>query len=543
MIYYVCKYTPVELLAGFDQPVSVLEEIPESLDGAEGAAHPNLCGFGKAVIQAVLSGKVKELVLVNCCDAIRRAYDVIEHSGKCDFLFLMDLPHDRGGCGRQRLVKEMQRLQKAYADYSGRDWDFEKFRQAFTEKPKSHQPYLGILGARVGKALEAEMARRLPYPVENLTCTGSRRLDWKPETPDAELWEAYGAHLLGQLPCQRMGDPAGRRPLYCDPDLVGIVYHTIQFCDYYGFEYEDIRRETQLPLLKLQSDYTMQSQGQLLTRLEAFAESLTGVKPKEKGIHMQKHYGAGVDSGSSSTDTVIVNEAGEICASVILPTGAGAQAGAEKALEQALQQAGLKREDLRRVVTTGYGRSHIRQSDESITEITCHARGAYHLNPKVRTIIDIGGQDSKVIRLDEKGQVKNFVMNDKCAAGTGRFLEMMARTLGLSLEEMSRIGLHWHKKVTISSMCTVFAESEVVSLIAQNQAVEDIVHGLNDSVAAKTASLVSRTGLEEVCMMTGGVAKNQGVVQALEERLGVSLYVREEAQLCGALGAALFALE
>ena len=161
----------------------------------------------------------------------------------------------------------------------------------------------------------------------------------------------------------------------------------------------------------------------------------------------------------------------------------------------------------------------------------------------MRTIIDIGGQDSKVIRLDEKGNVKNFVMNDKCAAGTGRFLEMMARTLGLSLEEMSKAGLNWHKKVTISSMCTVFAESEVVSLIAQNQAVADIVHGLNDSVAAKTASLVSRLGLEEACMMTGGVAKNQGVVQALEERLGVPLYVKEEAQLCGALGAALFALE
>ena len=256
-----------------------------------------------------------------------------------------------------------------------------------------------------------------------------------------------------------------------------------------------------------------------------------------------KPYAAGVDSGSSSTDVVILDEQGKICAAVIVPTGAGADAGAEKALAQALKQAGLTRGDLRRIVTTGYGRSHIRQSDQSITEITCHAKGAHYLNPEVRTIIDIGGQDSKVIRLDEKGNVKNFVMNDKCAAGTGRFLEMMARTLGLSLEEMSKAGLNWHKKVTISSMCTVFAESEVVSLIAQNQAVADIVHGLNDSVAAKTASLVSRLGLEEACMMTGGVAKNQGVVQALEERLGVPLYVKEEAQLCGALGAALFALE
>ena len=158
-------------------------------------------------------------------------------------------------------------------------------------------------------------------------------------------------------------------------------------------------------------------------------------------------------------------------------------------------------------------------------------------------MIDIGGQDSKVIRMDGEGKVENFVMNDKCAAGTGRFLEMMARTMELDLPSMSELSLHWKKEVAISSMCTVFAESEVVSLIADNTPTADIIHGLNQAVASKTASLVKRLGSAPAYVMTGGVAQNQGVVKALEEKLGEKIYVPKEAQLCGALGAALFALE
>ena len=228
---------------------------------------------------------------------------------------------------------------------------------------------------------------------------------------------------------------------------------------------------------------------------------------------------------------------------IILPTGAGAAVGAERALEEALKEAGLERGDLDAMVTTGYGRTAISEGDKSITEITCHARGAHFLDPSVRTVIDIGGQDSKVIRLDENGAVINFVMNDKCAAGTGRFLEMMARTMEMSLDEMSRMGLKYKEDITISSMCTVFAESEVVSLIAQNKAADDIVHGLNKAVAAKTAALVKRVGGEERYMMTGGVSKNESLVKTLEEKLGTTLVVHADAQLCGALGAALFAMD
>ena len=212
-------------------------------------------------------------------------------------------------------------------------------------------------------------------------------------------------------------------------------------------------------------------------------------------------------------------------------------------LDEVLNKAGFKIGNIRGIVTTGYGRARIDFRAEDVTEITCHAKGAYFLNPKVRTIIDIGGQDSKVIRLDEKGNVTDFVMNDKCAAGTGRFIEMMAQSLQLSLEEMSTYGLKWDEDIAISSMCSVFAQSEVVSLIASGKKLEDIVHGINNSIASKVVSLGKRGKLKKEFMMTGGVARNIGVVRAIEDKLEAEVIVPQEPDICGALGAALIAAE
>ncbi|MCD7806831.1 MAG: acyl-CoA dehydratase activase, partial [Lachnospiraceae bacterium] len=407
-------------------------------------------------------------------------------------------------------------------------------------------PHIRVMGARMGEELVQMVSRTMPYPVKNDSCVGNRTAGEALPPKEAgfeELMDWYASELLGQLPCMRMVDNTGRKRLYNDPALKGIIYHTVKFCDFYSFEYSEIKQKAAVPLLKIESDYTLQSSGQLLTRLEAFAESLSEGESGNKEKRMKKGYFAGVDSGSTSTDVVILDRKKEMIAGIILPTGAGAALGAERALEEALKSAGLVREDIDTVVTTGYGRTAIQFGDKSITEITCHARGAHFLDPEVRTVIDIGGQDSKVIRLDEEGNVVNFVMNDKCAAGTGRFLEMMARTLEMSLDEMSRLGLHHKEDITISSMCTVFAESEVVSLIAQNKAPDDIVHGLNKAVAVKTASLLKRVDGQEKYMMTGGVSKNLGLVRTLEEKLGTKLVVSDRAQLCGALGAALFAMD
>jgi predicted CoA-substrate-specific enzyme activase len=176
-----------------------------------------------------------------------------------------------------------------------------------------------------------------------------------------------------------------------------------------------------------------------------------------------------------------------------------------------------------------------------VTELSCHARGAWHLDPGVRTVIDIGGQDSKVIKVDKEGRGLDFVMNDKCAAGTGRFLEVMARGLEVSVEDMGDVALSAEESVAISSMCTVFAESEVVSLIAEGCPAEKIMRGLMDSVATRVSSMVHRVGLEQKVMLTGGVAKNRGVLQAMREKLETDITVSEEPQIVGALGAALIA--
>ena len=546
--YYICKYTPVELLEAFGGKCAILNHMPDNFELSDQVAHPNICGFGKSLLEACMEGKVKELVLVNCCDTIRSAYDVLLEYGKLDFLFLLDIMHSGGTCSREHAQHELRRLAESYGAYKGTSFDAARFREAFRTRKRPTAPYISVLGARVGDELFQLMEKTMPLPVRNDTCVNNRAVAL-PEDLDADfdtLMADYARTLLGQIPCMRMIDTTGRKVLYNDPHLRGVIYHTVKFCDYYGFEYSELKGRLDVPLLKLESDYTIQSSGQLLTRLEAFAESIAPERTLRKETHTNmngKGLYAGIDSGSTSTDVVIIDRDKNIIAQSILPTGAGAAAGADRALDEALAQAGLSRSDINATVTTGYGRTAIKLGDQSITEITCHAKGAYFLDPSVRTIIDIGGQDSKVIRLDENGNVTNFVMNDKCAAGTGRFLELMARTLELSLDDMSRLGLEWKEDVTISSMCTVFAESEVVSLIAENRTPADIIHGLNRSVATKTCALCRRVGGEESYMMTGGVSKNRGVVSEIEKILGVKLHISDKAQLNGALGAALFALE
>ena len=559
MIHYVCKYTPIELFKGFGEECAVLEEMPENFEMSDQIAHANLCGFGKSVIQAVLEGKADQLVLVNCCDSMRRVYDIVASTGKCKFLYMLDLPHEDNECEKVKFAGAIRRLKEAYETYSRQQFDKERFIRSFTESEKERKPYIGVLGVRVSGVLEDMIQDNIQMKVDNLTCTGGRRLAVLPEEMEImdedAMFLAYADALLAQMPCFRMNNSTRRNQLYLDPNLKGIIYHTIKFCDYYGFEYASIKKNIKVPLLKIETDFTSQSAGQLLTRIQAFSETIEGSEDMdpEKGISEEArkkmesgvYYVAGIDSGSTSTDVVILDQNGKIKSTMIIPTGGGAMMSAEKSLAAAVEKVGIQEEDIVRIVTTGYGRAYIDSGDDSITEITCHAKGAHYLNPNVRTIIDIGGQDIKAISIDEHGAVTNFLMNDKCAAGTGRFLEMMARTLGLSLEEMSTKGLEWKENIVISSMCTVFAESEVVSLVAQNKNVADIIHGLNVSVASKVGALAARLGKKNPgeYMMTGGVAKNQGIINALEEKLGAKLYICDEAQLCGALGAALFAYE
>ncbi len=400
-----------------------------------------------------------------------------------------------------------------------------------------------------------------------------------PDTALERFLTWYAPVLLGQTPCMRMDDVSARAALTGRPGEAGVIYHTMKFCDYYGFEYASMCRDGSETMLKVETDGTSQSAGQLRTRIEAFGEALRARKGKGAGAatgdagekagerkaeskdgHPGEaatasptagaplparpgRYVVGVDSGSTTTDAALVDMDGNLVAGVIIRTGAKAGAAAQNAIDQALAKAGATRDDVALYVSTGYGRDVIEGMDAAITEITCHARGAHYLAPETRTVIDIGGQDSKAIHLDEHGGVLNFVMNDKCAAGTGRFLEMMAHTLEMPLEELSRAGLSSTREVRISNMCSVFAESEVVSLIADDTPTADIVAGLCMSVANKTKSLARRVNAEPAYLMTGGVANNEGVVQALSQVLGAPVRTHKDSQLCGAIGAALLGLE
>ncbi len=251
---------------------------------------------------------------------------------------------------------------------------------------------------------------------------------------------------------------------------------------------------------------------------------------------------AGVDVGSVSCEVVLL-KAGKILSYSIIATGASSSTAGRKALQLALDNAGVREEEIGYIVATGYGRISVDFANKAITEISCHARGASWLFPKVRTVIDIGGQDSKVIRVGDGGKAIDFVMNDKCAAGTGRFLEVMARAMEVDLEMFSQLFLKAREAAKISSTCTVFAESEVVSLIAEGMPREKIIRGLHESIANKILSMIGRVGLQEPVVMTGGVAKNYGAREALSEKLKVKLLVPEEPQIVGALGAALLAQE
>lgn len=540
-VAFVCRYTPLEVLAGCGVDCMRLDPAPAGFDCADACAHPNLCGYGKAVLETVLTQGIKALVLTDCCDVMRRVYDVLKAQGGMKFLYLLPLPHKAGAAEARLLAGELERLARAASEWSGSEFDEERARKAWDEgrkealEAKVEGPHVSLAGAHGGALLLEQAAGRFSLPVTDDTCTGVRLL---PEAAEGEFFVGYAGALLGQKrPCMRMLDVSERG---VEPGTVGVIYHTVKFCDYYSFEYRGLKGRKEVPLLKIETDCTPQSEGQLSTRLDAFAETLhLGTAARKTG---GGRLAAGVDSGSTSTDAAILDREGHILGWAILPTGSGAAHRAEEALEEALRMAGLSRSELDAVVTTGYGRETVGLSEDSVTEITCHARGAHFLHPAARTVVDIGGQDSKVIRIDEEGGVVNFIMNDKCAAGTGRFLDMMARTLGLTLDEMGELGLTWKKDVTISSMCTVFAESEVVSLVAENTEPADIIHGLNMAVAGKTAALAKRLGGEPEYVMTGGVARNQGVVKALEEKLGAAVYVPEQAQLCGAIGAALIAL-
>jgi predicted CoA-substrate-specific enzyme activase len=254
-------------------------------------------------------------------------------------------------------------------------------------------------------------------------------------------------------------------------------------------------------------------------------------------------YAAGVDVGSTQTKAVIVDEQRRIVARALTMTGANVIRAAEESYAEALTSASIEEEEVEYVVGTGYGRYKVTFGNTQVTEISCHGRGAVHMFPGTRTVVDMGGQDTKAIRVAPSGEIVDFCMNDKCAAGTGRFLGAAAAALDIGLDHLGPTALRGEKPVKISTTCTVFAESEVLAWLGRGKKIEDILLGVHQSIAGRSAGLARRVGIESEVTFTGGVAKNQAMIETLQRALGTSVNVSDDSHYMGALGAALFALD
>ena len=552
MLGYICKYAPVEVFESMGVQMERIEPDVTNFNQAEIRMHPNICSFAKGVLEAVMSGAYEGVILTTCCDSIRRLYDVLRDEFPDKFIYMLDTPRITKDAGTALYEQRIREMTEAYEKFSGRAFDEQRFLQYLKEKQEEQQyavksgaVNIGIIGARSNESIKRILKERGANVAFDLTCTGLGR---KVLVDESEVMAGYARGLLSQFPCMRMEQAANRDELIrrSAGSVDGVIYHTVQFCDNYAYEYAWLRDWLDRPMLLLETDYTRQSEGQVRTRIEAFLESLaleTKKQQKKQRKGDRPMYVMGIDSGSTSTNAVIMDQDRKIKAFSVVRTGAKSGVSADRALHEVLEKAGLAREDISWIVSTGYGRVSIEFADENVTEISCHGKGAHYFNPAIRTILDIGGQDSKAIRLNENGEVKDFVMNDKCAAGTGRFLEMIARTLEVSLDELGAIALTSKEKIEITSMCSVFAESEVISLIANNKEKADIADGVCHAIANKASGLLRRVGMELEFMMTGGVAKNPGVVRAVEEKIGSKLYICEEPEIVGAAGAALYALE
>jgi predicted CoA-substrate-specific enzyme activase len=254
-------------------------------------------------------------------------------------------------------------------------------------------------------------------------------------------------------------------------------------------------------------------------------------------------YAAGVDVGSTQTKAAILDENKEIVARSLIDTGSNVVAAAENAYFRALESSGLREEEIEYIVGTGYGRYRVTFGNTQVTEISCHGRGAVHLFPETKTVLDMGGQDTKAIRVGSAGEILDFCMNDKCAAGTGRFLGAASSALEIPIGELGPTALQAKNPVRISTTCTVFAESEVLSWLGKGKAMEDILLGVHQSIGSRSIGLLRRVGIEEQLSFTGGVARNEGMVHVINETLGLEVNVSEDSHYMGAIGAALFALD
>lgn len=565
MIGYLCKYTPVGLLSLYDQNVVLLEPEDNGCSCNDGTMHPNQCSYAMAILAGILEIKndlPDAVILTACCDSIKRLYDVLKQKNIIKFLYLLDVPRKTTPESVKFFAAEIRKLDKELSEFYKKKVLLKDIRLPSTDfyiendisKSNSNNASILLTGARCTNAMRTMIKKAGGCISADITCNNINKKSSIEKLGDHsyrtdDLYTVLSEKLLYQFPCMRMLSASEERLQLVKKinNLDGIICHSVKFCDYYSFEYSALIEDAAMPVLKLETDYSVGAEGQLKTRIEAFMECIAPIKVSKGESSLMKNnkkkYFVGIDSGSTSTNAVILNGDSGIIASHSVRTGCGAKASADRAYRELLNNTDINNIEIAGICATGYGRDGISFADGTMTEIACHAKGIHYVNNSISTIIDIGGQDSKVILLDDNGNVTDFAMNDKCAAGTGRFLEMMARALDIDLQQMGDKSSGWDRDIIISSMCSVFAEAEVVSLVADDIPLSDILHGINNAVAKRTIAMMTRMSHRPGYAFTGGVAKNTGVASCLKAILKEQVYIYKAPELTGALGAALLAME
>jgi predicted CoA-substrate-specific enzyme activase len=564
-IPFFCSYIPAALLEALGHEVADISLFTEETCGLEYscALHDNLCSYAKYLFRKILTdGKRFDMAVIpNTCDAMKKLYAALNGSGRMP-AFLLDVPRRSGREGAVYLAAQYQSLLSAIAP--GLDTG-ELLMRLSARSPSRTSPLdgtsgdeatwplkIGIAGSSYAPSFFRTTLSRYRAGAVFLRHCGYGMVPAPPEEVASSLEEQL--FLMARNTLQKTLCPRSDRGKMADfllaemgvRKLAGLIFTSLKFCDFYAFEWERIRKRLppDFPLLSLESDLSVGNDEQNRTRIEAFMEKIrSGMKGEERPrspSSSKSRVGMvmGLDIGSAATKGILLKDGGEILASVIRPTSINMKDGAQEVISALLLEGRMNRRDVSRIVLTGYGRTAFPEM-EQITEITCHALGVHYLRSAGATIIDVGGQDSKSIRIDAEGRVLRFAMNDKCAAGTGRFLESMVKRMNITFDEFSALSMAASEATPISSMCSVFAESEVVSLMARGVPAANIARGLNAAVAARVRGLVGKIQGEAPFVLTGGMAQNPGFIRELETALASPVAVFRESPLAGAIGAAL----
>lgn len=555
MIVYNCPMVPFEFFKALGIQFRRIRNFGCEFD----KLNPNVCSFCR---RSILSVDKDDIVIwVDSCDSARRTADFLKQTNK---VFELHIPVVSTQQAILKLSNDLRLLWQSLKSIFG-DVDDEKlfhtqktfeqqlkllakalpedlrtakelYEEVITEKwigsTQLKDKAVLVIGAPIDEDL-VKIIEQSGGSVINATCSGAYSMISN-TVDSSDIFKNIAHRILNRkLMCMRFALQRNFSDLIDITKPSAIVLHTIKFCDFYSFDEREIRK-TKIPFVTIENDMTSQANAQIKTRVQALMEfSMNKRSDSEKMFDLF----IGIDSGSTTTKIVVLNTEKKILYKSVVKTGAYPAITAKRLYEEVIEKFKTLREKVY-LVCTGYGRTVLDFADEQITEITCHAKGVHFLMPEIRTIIDIGGQDSKVIKV-ENGQVVEFVMNDKCAAGTGRFLEVMANVLDVPLQKIGDLSLKHAKEIDISSVCTVFAESEVVSLRASGHKREDILYAIHKAIAKRISTMYERVKGTQPVVLTGGVALNEGVKAALEKILDIQIKIPSEPVLTGALGAAV----